>query len=146
MLLIGREDVDDPIYRLGSVLGVERGKDEMAGLGRGESDRDGFKIPHLADEDDVRVLTQHMPQRLAEALGVLVDLTLIDYALLVLVEEFYRVLDAQNVLLAGFVDLVYHSGERGGLAGAGRTRNQDQATRLVCHVLYGLGQPQLLKT
>ena len=83
MLLIGPEDVDDPVYRLGSVLGVERGKDEMASLGRGEGDRDGLKVPHLADEDDVWVLTQHVPQGLAEALGVLVDLTLIDYALLV---------------------------------------------------------------
>src|SRR5919199_1370072 len=111
MLLIGWEDVDDPVYRLRSVLSVERSKDEVAGLGRGEGDRDGLKIPHLADEDDVRVLTQHMPQGLAEALGVLVDLTLIDYALLVLVEEFYRVLDAHNVLLAGFVYFFFYKGE-----------------------------------
>src|SRR5450631_2438257 len=40
LLLVGREDVDDAVDRLRSVLGVECGKDEVAGLGGGQGHRD----------------------------------------------------------------------------------------------------------
>ena len=57
-LLGGREDVDDAVDRLRRVLGVERGEDEVAGLGRGQRRADRLHVAHLADEDHVGVLAQ----------------------------------------------------------------------------------------
>ncbi len=44
LLLLGREDVDDPVDRLRGVLGVQGGEDQVAGLGRGEGGRDGLEV------------------------------------------------------------------------------------------------------
>ena len=57
-LLLGREDVDDPVDRLGGRLGVQGGEDEVAGLGRGQRRGDRLQVAHLADEDHVGVLSQ----------------------------------------------------------------------------------------
>ena len=57
-LLGGREDVDDAVDGLRRVLGVERGEDEVAGLGRGQRRADRLHVAHLADEDHVGVLAQ----------------------------------------------------------------------------------------
>ena len=60
-LLLGREDVNDAIDGLGGRLGVQRGEDEMAGLGGRKSGGDRLQVPHLADEDHVGVLSQGGP-------------------------------------------------------------------------------------
>ena len=60
LLLVRGEHVDDAVDRLRRVLGVQRGEDEVAGLGRGERGRDGLEVAHLTDEDDVGVLAQHV--------------------------------------------------------------------------------------
>ena len=62
-LLLGGEHVDDAVDRLRGVVGVQRGEDEVAGLGDGERGRDGLDVAHLADEDDVGVLAEDRPQR-----------------------------------------------------------------------------------
>jgi hypothetical protein len=49
---------------------------------------------------------------LGETFGVLIDLALVDDALLVVVEELYGVLHAHDVLVLGLVDLVDHRRER----------------------------------
>ena len=54
-VLVGREEVDDTVDRLGRVGGMERGKHQVSGLGRGESGADGLLVAHLTDEDDVGV-------------------------------------------------------------------------------------------
>jgi hypothetical protein len=58
----------------------------------------GLLIAHLADEDHVRVLTQHAPQRALEGDGVAADLALVDDRQLVAVEELDRVLDRHHML------------------------------------------------
>ena len=85
MLLVGREDVDDPVHSLRRVLGVEGAEDEVAGLRSGHAERDGLEVAHLADEYYVRVLPEDVLEGLDEALGILVYLALVDNALLVLV-------------------------------------------------------------
>ena len=143
MLLVRREDVYDPVDGLGGVLGVQRPEDEVPGLGRRHRERDGLQVAHLADEYHVGVLPQHVLQRLGEALGVLVDLALVDDALLVGVEELYGVLHAHDVLVPGPVDLVDHGGEGGRFAATRRARDQDEPARLLREVLDGLRQPEL---
>ena len=58
LLLVRREHVDDAVDRLRRVLRVQRGEDEVPGLGRGDRGRDRLEVAHLADEDDVGVLAQ----------------------------------------------------------------------------------------
>src|ERR671921_2671479 len=84
-----------------------------------------------------------MLQRLGKALGVLVDLALVDDALLVLVQELYGVLHAHDVLVPGAVDLVDHTGESGRFAAPRRTRDQDEPARLLGEVLDSTRQPEL---
>src|SRR5215217_8447754 len=85
MLLMRRVYVYDPVNGLRGVLGVQRPEDEVPGLRRRYGERDGFEVAHLAYEYHVRVLPQHVLKSLGETLGVLVDLALVDDALLVFV-------------------------------------------------------------
>jgi len=61
VLLVGREDVDDAVDCLRGVARVQGRQDQVACLGRGHGDGDSLKVAHLADENDVRVLTQGRP-------------------------------------------------------------------------------------
>ena len=54
LVLARREEVEDPVDRLGRVEGVDRGQDEVSGLGRRERGADRDLVAHLADQDDVR--------------------------------------------------------------------------------------------
>jgi hypothetical protein len=140
VLLVSREDVD----RLRRALGVQRGEDEVAGLGRGQGGGDGVEVAHLADEDHVGVLAQGGLEGQPEGRGVGADLALVDDALLVAVQELDRVLDGHDVLFARRVDLVDHRGQRGGLAGAGRARDEHEPTRLLAEVVDDGRQPQVV--
>ena len=121
-LLLGREHVDDAVDRLRRVLGVQGGEHEVAGLSRGQRGADRLEVSHFADEDHVGVLAQGGLERRGEAGGVGAELALVDRAALVGVHELDRVLDRDDVLVAGLVDLVDHRRERRGLARAGRAR------------------------
>src|SRR5436190_2094377 len=70
-------------------------------------------------------------QRRAERARVDAHFSVVDQAALRLVHELDRVLDRDDVVLAVLVGVVDDGGQRGGLAGAGRPRHQDQA--LVQH-------------
>ena len=100
VLLVRREDRDDPVDGLGRVQRVERGEHQVAGLRRVQRRLDGLDVAHLADQDDVGVLAQGGAQGLREARRVLADLALADHALLVLVHELDRVLDRDDMVVA----------------------------------------------
>src|SRR5215208_2007008 len=85
VLLVRWEDVYDPVDGLRGVLGVQRPEDEVPGLRRCYGERDGLEVAHLAYEYHVWVLPQNVLEGLGEALGVLVDLALVNDALLVFV-------------------------------------------------------------
>ncbi len=70
----------------------------MAGQGGFNRDHGRFLVAHLADHDDIRVLTQHGAQAGGERhAGPVVDHALRDAGQFIL----HRVFDGQNVLLAG---------------------------------------------
>ena len=129
LLLVRREDVDDAVDGLRGVLRVQGGEDEVTGLGGGEGHRDRLQVAHLADQDDVRVLAQHVLEGVGERVGVLADLALVDQARLVVVEELDRVLDGHDVVAPGAVGQVDERRERRRLAGAGRAGDEHHAAR-----------------
>ena len=52
------KDVDHAIDRLARIVRVQRSENQQAGLRRGQRERDGFQIAHLADEHDVGIFAQ----------------------------------------------------------------------------------------
>ncbi len=73
------------------------------------------------------------------------QLTLIDQAILVHVDEFDRILNGKNVVVALAVDLVDHGRQRGGLARSCGTGNQHQAARFVAEFAHHRRQAELVK-
>ena len=76
---------------------VERRERQMARLGDPEAGLDRLVVPHLADQDDVRVLAQDRPQGVRVGLGVHVELALVDDGLAGVEEVLDRVLDGHDV-------------------------------------------------
>ena len=120
LLLMRWEHVDDAVDRLRRVLGVQRREHEVTGLGGGDRGRDRLEVTHLADEDHVGVLAEHVLQGVREAVGVGAHLTLVHDAALVLVQELDRVLDGHDVATALGVHHVDHRCQRRRLARSGR--------------------------
>ena len=125
---------------------MERGEGQVPGLGDAQRRFDRLEVAHLADQDHVRVLAEAGPQGVGEGVRVRVKLALIDEALLVLVEEFDRVLDRDDMELPLVVDLVEHGGERRRLARAGRASHEDESPRLVAQGLDHRRQPELAES
>ena len=117
----------------------------MARLGGLERGLRGLGVAQLADQDRVRVLAEHAAQRLGEVGGVEPDLTLVDDAVAVGVEDLDRVLDRDDVLVARAVDVVEHRRERRRLARAGRARDEHEAAVLLGEPLHARRQAQLLE-
>ena len=126
VLLTAREHVDDAVDRLGGVLGVQGREHEVTGLGGGERRGDGLGVAHLTDEDNVRVLAQHVAERLGERLRVGTDFALVDDRPVVRVQELDRVLDGHDVKRLRQVDDVDQRGKRRGLARSSRSGHQHE--------------------
>ena len=137
-----REDVPDAVERLRGVVGVQRREHEVTGLGERQRELDRLRVTHLADEDDVGVLTERGAQRAVERVGVEADLALVHDADLVLVHVLDRVLDGEDVDRAPLVDVVDHRRERRRLPGAGRAGDEHEALRQVAEVLAAPRQEQ----
>jgi hypothetical protein len=143
LVLLVREELDDAADRLGGIDGVQRREDEMARLGRLHGGLRRLGVAHLADQDDVGILAQCAAQRLAERGGVEPDLTLVDDALVVVVQELDRILDRDDVAVARPVDVADHRGERRRLARASRAGAENEAALLAGQRLDSVGQPEL---
>ena len=89
---------------------------------------------HFADQHHVGIFTEGGAESIGEALGVGMKFALIDQAVLVHVDEFDRIFDRQNVVVALGIDLVDHRGQRSGLTGARRAGHQHQTARLFAHL------------
>ena len=137
--------MDDAVDGVGGADRVQRGKDQMAGLGRGDGDADRLQVAHLADEDDVGVLAQGGAQRVGVALGVAADLALVDDGFLGVVEGLDGVLQRDDVVGVGLVDDVDERGQRGAFAAAGGAGDQHEAALFVHHLDDAVGDAQLLR-
>ena len=91
---------------------MQRSKHKVAGFGGLDRDRDGLEISHFADEQDIRIFAKCGTQRVFERVSVVVYLTLIDQTFLILVREFDRVFDRDDVILAVLVDRIDHRTQR----------------------------------
>ena len=144
LLLVRREHVDDAVDRLGRVLRVQGREHEVAGLGRGDRGRDRLEVTHLADQDHVGVLAQHVLQGAREPVRVGADLPLVHDAGLVLVQELDRVLDRHDVALPLGVHDVDHRGEGRRLTRPGGARHHDEPALEPGEIGDDRRQPELI--
>ena len=124
---------------------MQRGKDQMAGLGGGERRLDGVQIPHLADEDHVRVFPEDGPETVGIGAGVRADLPLVDDAAVGGVDVLDGVLQGDDVAGAGVVDAVQQRGQGGGFARARLAGDEDDAAAVGGEIGHHRGQGQLLQ-
>ena len=145
LLLGGREELDHAADGLGGVDRVQGREDEVARLGGLERGLRRLGVAQLADQDRVRVLAQHAPERLGEALRVEPDLALVDDAVAVGMEDLDRILDRDDVLVPRPVDVVEHRRERRRLARAGGAGDEHEAAVLAGEAADAGRQAQLLE-
>ena len=129
LLLVLRVYVDQTVHGGACVLRVQGGEHQVAGFHCGQCGGDGLQVSKLTYFDDVRVFAQRSLQRFGEAFRVGAHFALAHYAALVLVHEFDRVFDGDDVVGAFRVRLVYDRGQGGRLSGAGRAAYEHQSAR-----------------
>ena len=126
LLLLGREHRHQAADGRCRVRRVQRRDDEMPRLGGLQRGFDRLHVPHLADQDDVRVLPQRGAKARREVIGIHPDLALRDGAVDVAMQELDRVLERDHVLLLSLVDVVHDRGHGGALPRAGDPRDENQ--------------------
>lgn len=132
------ERIGNPGDGGGDIGGMEGGKHQVAGFGRGHGDAHGFWIPHFADDDHVRSLAEGSAQGGREIGGVGTDFDLLDDAANVGVLVFDGVFNDDNVAGFAVIDLVDKGGHGGGLAGASRAAEEDQSAGQAGQVFDGV--------
>ena len=133
-LLVRRKDVDDTVDGRRRRVGVQRTERQVAGFCDAQRRLDGFQIAHFADQHHIRIFTKSGAQRVGKTLGIGVQFTLVDHAILVHVHEFDRILNGENVIVPLAVDLVDHGRQRRRFARARRPGHQHQPARLVAQL------------
>ena len=99
----------------------------MAGIGSLQSQIRRFVVTHLSDQDDIRILPQHGPQRVGEGdAGFLVDLGLGG----VFDRILDRILYGDDIPRLG-IELIQHCIEGGSFAAAGGAADQNHAALAI---------------
>ena len=115
-------------------VGVQRGEHNVTGERGFRGDLGGFQIPDFTDENDVGILPHQRAENRGEfQVDVGVDLTLRDPGH----DNFNGILDRRNVD-ARFVDFRQRGVEGGGLAGAGRPGDKNDAVGILHEPLQRL--------
>ena len=99
----------------------------MAGFGRDHREAHRLLVAKLADDDDVRILSERTTHGGGEAPRVSPHLALVHERLLRRVHELDRVLEREHVRAPRLVQHVHERRERVRLSGAGGTCEQDDA-------------------
>src|ERR1022692_3679383 len=102
---------------------MDCGEYKVTGFRRLESDVHRFDVSHLSNENNVRRLTQNMPQSDIEVISIDAYFTLTDDRLLVLVDKLNRVFNRDNINLPMCIEEIDHRGKSCRLAGAGGSGN-----------------------
>ena len=124
---------------------MQRRERQVPGLGDRQRGLHGLQIAHLANQDHVGVLPQHVLEGGRERACVAAHLTLVHEAVLVAVHELDRVLHGDDVPGPLPVDLVDHGRQGGRLSGSRRTGDQHEAPGLVGQPGDNRRQAQLLE-
>ncbi len=144
-LLVWGEDVDDSIYGLYGVGGVNCSEHKVAGFGGGEGGGNCFEVAHFADDDDVGILAEDMSEGIGEAAGVAGDFALLYDRSPIAVDELNGVFYGDDHAVLFVVYLINHGGEGGGFAAAGGAGDEDEAAIAAGDFLDDGGEPEFFQ-
>jgi hypothetical protein len=105
---------------------LERAENKHAHVGATQGQFDRLQLAYLADQNDVGVVAHCAFGRCPKGAGVIAGLTVDGDRFLVLVHEFDRVFDRDDVAGGGGVNLVDQRRQGGGFTAAGRAGDHDQ--------------------
>ncbi|MNW65091.1 hypothetical protein D3C74_434370 [compost metagenome] len=103
----------------------------MPGFGRRDRRPDRFRIAHLPDQNNIRVLAKRCPEAAVKRYRIQSHLTLIDDRLIMAMQIFDRVLQRHDMLTLRMVDMVYQRGQSRRFPASGWAGNEKQALRLL---------------
>jgi hypothetical protein len=141
--LFGRQGVDQPVDGLYGAGGVQRAQDQVSGFGGCHRHANGLGVTQFAHQDHVRILAHRRAHALGETRDVRAELALNDLAGLAAMNEFDRILQADDVETPALVKQIDHRRERRRLAGAGGSGHEDHALMVIAQFGYDRRQPQL---
>jgi len=95
---------------------MDRGKDQVPGLSRGQGHGDRVQVPHLADDDDIRVLPERMLEPEAKEKVSVPTSRWTIRLFLRLMDILDRVLNGDDLGLFILVDVIDHMDHGRGLA------------------------------
>ena len=124
---------------------MDRADDQVACVGCLERYFKGFQIPHFAQNNDIRRLSEHMSDAFNKRRGVTADLPLVDIAFPMGVQEFHRVFKGDNITATAGVDMVNHGAECRTFAVSGRAGHQNQTLWFHTEFFQPFGQIEGLK-
>ncbi len=96
-------------------------KDQMAGFGGFQRNFHGFLVTHFPDQNYFGRLSQRSTKSEGKAWSITVQLSLVNDRPLVLMHEFDKIINRDDVERLSLVDPVEDGGHCGGLPGAGWT-------------------------
>ncbi len=108
LLHVSRIVVNDAVDRLNDIQRVQGGEYQVAGESGLERSGDRIAVAHLANHDDVRVLSHRPPERVEEGIGVYAQLALVDDGFFVVVNELDGIFDGDDVYRPAVVDVLNH--------------------------------------
>ena len=145
LALLHGEGVDDPVDSLHRPSGVQRAEHQVPGLGRRHGHGDGFRVPQLTGQNDIRVLAQRCPHAGGKARQMGAELALDHLAILARMDEFDGVLEADDVEPPRLVEVVDHRRQGGGLAGARGAGHQNHALVVIALPFHDRRQAETLQ-
>ena len=93
------------------------------------------KVADFANQNHVRILTQHATQCGTEAECVGANFALAHVAANIAVQKFHRIFDRDHVGSAVLIHVMDHRRQRGALARSGDAGDENQTTRAQCKIL-----------
>ncbi len=124
---------------------MQCGHGQVTGFSKGERVFHCVAVADFTDQNYIRRLAQGVFQRREPVLGIHPDFALGDDAILVLVHEFHRVLDGNDMAVAVFVAVAGHRRERCGFAAAGAAHKNHDPTLAHGDIFQHRRQVEFLK-
>ena len=119
--------MDDTIDRLDGIIGMKRREYEMSRFRKGDSGTDRIKISHFSDDDHIWIFTQDRAYPIREATELFSELSLMDERFFVLVDEFDRIFESDDMFLGITIDILEHSCHGRRFSTSGRTRDENDS-------------------
>ena len=121
---------------------MKRCKNKMPRLCSRHRCINGLRIPHLTDQNDIRIFSKRCAEAIRIGLCIGSDLPLIDNALIRLIHILDRILERDDMLTSRMIDLVQNRRKGGRFSGARLAGHQNNSPLIAWKSRDRLRQPQ----